>query len=57
MGGTVPLGYDPKDRKLLVNETEAKVVRHVFRRYVALGSVRELKDELDADGVISKIRP
>ena len=56
MGGTVPLGYDSKDRKLLVNETEAEVVRHVFRRYVALGSVRELKDELDADGVVSKVR-
>jgi len=56
MGGNLPLGYDSEDRKLIVNEAEGKVVRHVFRRYVALGSVRELKDELDADAVVSKAR-
>ena len=56
MGGTMPHGYDSEDRKLVVNEAEAEVVRHVFRRYAALGSVRELKDELDADGVVSKVR-
>jgi len=43
MGGTVPLGYDAKDRKLVINETEAKTVRHVFRRYVELGSVQKLR--------------
>jgi len=56
MGGNLPLGYDSEDRKLIVNEVEAETVRHVFRRYAALGSVRELKDELDADGVVSKAR-
>ena len=56
MGGNLPLGYDSEDRKLVVNEDEAEVVRHVFRRYAALGSARELKDELDADGVVSKAR-
>ena len=56
MGGNPPLGYDCEDRKLVVVGKEAEVVRHVFRRYAALGSVRELKEELDADGVISKVR-
>ena len=37
-----PLGYDVRDRKLVVNEAEAETVRHIFRRYVALGSVRLL---------------
>jgi hypothetical protein len=32
MGGNVPLGYDVKDRKLVVNETEASTVRLIFRR-------------------------
>jgi site-specific DNA recombinase len=56
MGGLPPLGYDARDRKLVVNELEAEVVRHIFRRYVALGSVRILKESLDAEGVVSKLR-
>jgi DNA invertase Pin-like site-specific DNA recombinase len=43
MGGVPPLGYAAKDRKLVVIETEAETVRHIFRRYAALGSVRLLK--------------
>src|SRR5213082_1314206 len=42
MGGQPSLGYDVKDRKLIVNTTEAETVRHIFRRYVELKSVREL---------------
>jgi hypothetical protein len=45
-----------KDRKLVVNEREAETVRHMYRRYVALGSVLALKEELDRDGVVSKAR-
>jgi site-specific DNA recombinase len=56
MGGNVPLGYDIKDRKLVVNEAEAATVRMIFRRYAELGSVSLLKAELDAHGVISKRR-
>ena len=40
MGGLPPLGYDAKDRKLVVNEGEAATVRHIFRRYAQLRSVR-----------------
>ncbi|MCH7936553.1 MAG: recombinase family protein [Proteobacteria bacterium] len=56
MGGMVPLGYDAIDRKLVINPGEAKTVRHIFERYVALGSVRALKQELDMEGVVSKVR-
>jgi len=56
MGGVVPLGYDAKDRKLIVNETEAGTVRHIFERYLALGSVFDLKAELERTGVTSKVR-
>jgi site-specific DNA recombinase len=56
MGGLPSLGYDVKDRKLVVNETEAETVRHIFRRYVELKSVRELKSDLDCAGIVSKIR-
>ena len=54
MGGTVPLGYDVRDRKLVVNEAEADTVRHVFQSYLALGSVRLLQEQLAVDGVRSK---
>ena len=43
MGGLPSLGYDVKDRKLVVNDTEAETVRYIFRRYTELKSVRELK--------------
>ena len=56
MGGYPPLGYDVKDRKLVVNETEAETVRYIFRRYQELGSVRLLKEHLDAAGIVSKRR-
>jgi site-specific DNA recombinase len=56
MGGQPSLGYDVKDRKLIVNKTEAETVRHIFRRYIDLKSVRELKEHLDAAGIVSKVR-
>jgi site-specific DNA recombinase len=56
MGGYPPLGYDVKDRKLVVNEAEAETVRYIFRRYQELGSVRLLKEHLDAAGIVSKNR-
>jgi integrase len=56
MGGLPPLGYDVAARKLMVNEVEAETVRHVYRRYGELGSVRALKQEVDRTGVVSKRR-
>src|SRR5450759_2604044 len=56
MGGNVPLGYDVKDRKLIVNEIEAATVQLIFRRYAELGSVSLLSVELDRKGVVSKRR-
>lgn len=56
MGGPVPLGYEVENRKLVENETEAKLVRHIMRRYLALGSVVELAEELNRDGYRTKIQ-
>ena len=57
MGGPVPLGYELRDRKLMVNNKEAETVRHLFRRYTELQSVPQLVDELAAQGYRTKIRP
>src|SRR6185437_8598768 len=56
MGGVTPLGYEIKHRKLVVDPAEAETVRYIYRRYMELGSVRELRDELDRKGVRSKVR-
>jgi site-specific DNA recombinase len=56
MGGTVPLGYDVKDRQLVVNEEEANRVRLIFRQYLALGCVAKLRADLDQRGIRSKQR-
>jgi len=56
MGGQPSLGYNVKDRKLIVNNAEAETVRHIFRRYTELKSVRELKEDLDGAGIVSKVR-
>src|SRR5207302_1854931 len=54
MGGVPPLGYRAQDRKLVIAEGEAEIVRAIFRRYAELGSVRLLKDELEVRGIKSK---
>jgi site-specific DNA recombinase len=56
MGGVVPLGYEARERRLVINPAEAEVVRQIFRRYLELGCVRLLKEELDRGGVVSKSR-
>jgi len=56
MGGPVPLGYDVVERKLVENISEAKLVRHIMQRYLDLGSVKALIEELDRDGYRTKIQ-
>src|SRR3989338_5494157 len=57
MGGNVPLGYDipdPGNRILKVNPAEAETVRFIFQRYLELGTVRRLTDDLRLRGVRSE---
>ena len=55
-GGGVPLGYEVKDKKLVVNEREADIVRTIFERYLALKCLRRLKDDLNGQRIVSKRR-
>ena len=55
MGGNLPLGYDVKDRQLIVNEAEAETVRYLFQRYVELGTVAALQTDLKRRAIVSKI--
>jgi DNA invertase Pin-like site-specific DNA recombinase len=54
MGGFVPLGYDVKNRKLIINEAEAATVRMIFERFIKLGSATELVRKLRAEAVRGK---
>ena len=54
MGGNLPLGYDVKDRKLVIVEDEAELVRNIYTRYLELGSVLPLAKELSEAGICSK---
>jgi site-specific DNA recombinase len=56
MGGVPPFGYRAQDRKLIIVDSEAEIVRFIFRRYAELGSVRLLKEELAARNIQSKLR-
>jgi DNA invertase Pin-like site-specific DNA recombinase len=56
MGGTIPLGYDLKERKLIVNSEEAELIVRLFNLYLELGCVSKLKTRLDQEGIKSKER-
>jgi len=56
MGGNVPLGYRVENRKLLVEPGEARTVRMIFERYLALGSVTALVAELSEKGIRTRLR-
>ena len=50
MGGHPPLGYDVRNRKLMVNDAEASLVRDIFHRFLQVGSATKLVQELNAAG-------
>ena len=54
MGGTPALGYEPRDRTLVVIQPEAELVRAIFGRFLELGSVNALVRALAAEGVVTK---
>src|SRR4051812_3778599 len=56
VGGMAPLGYDTKDRRITVNETEADRVRTIFRSYLKLCSLNLLMADLRKRGIITKVR-
>jgi DNA invertase Pin-like site-specific DNA recombinase len=51
VGGSVPLGYASVNKRLVVVPDEAKTVRSIFRRYLDIGSIRDLVEDLDRKGI------
>jgi site-specific DNA recombinase len=54
MGGCPPLGYEVKDRQLVINEREAETVRYIFDCYLDFKTIMRLKEHLDMKGIMSK---
>jgi DNA invertase Pin-like site-specific DNA recombinase len=56
VGGMAPLGYETKDRKIVVIDEEAERVRTIFRSYLKLGSLDRLMADLRKRGIVTKVR-
>ena len=54
MGGTIPLGYDVRDRALQINEAEATTVRTIFNQFLRLGNVTILRVWLRENDICTK---
>ena len=54
MGGWAPLGYDIKDRKLIINEQEAHLVRSIFIRFARGTPAIQLIEALAKEGALNK---
>ena len=56
MGGTSPIGYRAQGRSLAILEEDAALIRHIFDRYIELGNVRLLYNELKSNGITKPVR-
>jgi site-specific DNA recombinase len=56
VGGMVPLGYKVKNRKVVVIESEAEIVRAIFKRYLELASLNLLMQDLRQRKILTKVR-
>jgi site-specific DNA recombinase len=54
MGGWTPLGYEVRDRKLLIHKEDAERVRTIFKRFVRLKSATLLARELVVAGATNR---
>ena len=54
MGGVPPLGYDVVNRLLIVNETEAGVVRRIFSEMLTIGAPTKIAAILTSEGITTK---
>jgi site-specific DNA recombinase len=56
MGGWPPLGYEVRDRRLVVVDREAVLVRRIFDRFATTGSALLVARELNMGGEVTKRR-
>ncbi|MEQ1906385.1 MAG: recombinase family protein [Pirellulaceae bacterium] len=54
IGGQPKLGLDIVDRRYVINEKEAKIVRRVFKMLLEMQSCRKITEALNAEGMLTK---
>ena len=57
LGGKVPYGYRVENKKVLIDEERAEVVRLIFQLYANGKCVREILDELNRIGILYNGKP
>ena len=56
-GGNIIFGYRVENKKILIHEDEAKVVRYIFDQYIRGRQAKDILDELTAKGVMHRNKP
>ncbi|MDR2068046.1 MAG: recombinase family protein [Holosporaceae bacterium] len=56
MGGVVMLGYEVKERKLVINENEAKIIRFIYNKFIETESYCRVCQMLNNAGHRTKIK-
>jgi len=51
VGGTVPIGYKVENKRLIIDEEKAPIVKRIFKRYLEIQSPKQIAWELNADGI------
>ena len=54
MGGVPPLGYNPQNRELIINDEEAKIVQLIYQKFLELESVMATAKIMNQLGYKSK---
>lgn len=54
-GGITPIGYDAIDKKLLINEYEANIVKIIFNTYSKTKSINSVLDVLNKNNFKTKL--
>lgn len=50
VGGNVPFGYIVQNKHLIIQEEEAKIIRHIFQRFIEIQSPKLIAGELNSAG-------
>jgi DNA invertase Pin-like site-specific DNA recombinase len=56
MGGCLPLGYECKDRKLIINQEEAKIIKFIYGKFIETESYCKVCQMLNNAGYRTKIK-
>ena len=56
-GGGLPYGYIARDKKVIIDEDKAEVVRYIYEQFASGVTVREIISTLTANGISHKGKP